>query len=489
MCGVALYGFSATRDINSLPFEKALGIQMVSDAMKNATQTESTSFIDEALPEDFSAEVTTSAGYKLVSRAVRGHLREGHPTAALKMLETDKIAKNLKNSEFDRIKAQIAHSYLIEGKIEKAGHIAGQAASRSGKTTPLAGWVAGQAAWRTGDYLRAAVMFGKSARATSNNSAWLVSASSYWAARASTKAGETDAAEDWYAEAAKYPRTFYGLISLRVLGRNYDFNWDFPELSSSERKALGLDLKVSAALRLSRQGELSAATTTLGSSQWMRSEKGRRSLLAYFQYKKDPALTMFLARKTKDEQGRLYDTALYPESPWEPKGGYDVDKALIHALIRQESRFNPNAISSTGATGLMQIMPATAEYMSSGASSQLSHPETNISIGQKYVKVLLNDKVVNNDLFNMAVAYNAGPGNLSRWKRELKEIDDPMLFIESIPAAETRAFVERVMVNYWIYRQRMGLDVPSLDAIAMLDHDAPIKTVRSIFADKLAYNQ
>ena len=66
----------------------------------------------------------------------------------------------------------------------------------------------------------------------------------------------------------------------------------------------------------------------------------------------------------------------------------------------------------------------------------------------------------------MMIAYNAGPGNLVRWKAGLKDVDDPLLFIESIPSPETRAFVERVMVNYWIYRIRMGQETPSLDAVA-----------------------
>ena len=111
-------------------------------------------------------------------------------------------------------------------------------------------------------------------------------------------------------------------------------------------------------------------------------------------------------------------------------------------------------------------MPSTASYMAKGIDVSLTHPQTNISVGQKYVRHLLMDPSVNNDLFYMAIAYNAGPGNLSRWKKQYKNIDDPLLFIESIPSAETRNFVERVMVNYWIYRIRAGKDNPSLDAVA-----------------------
>lgn len=477
VCGVAYKAFSAT---NLLPLKNADEVVTENDDTTKATQTESTNLSYNNIPEDISGQVSSSAGYRLVVKAVSAELRKGRPTYALKLLENDPLAKKLKNSEFDRIKALIAQSYLMEGKISQAGKIATTAATRSGKHAPLAGWVAGQAAWRNADYIKAERMFGLTAKSPVA-SAWLAAGGAYWAARSANRTGDKSSASDWYEVASKYPRTFYGLISLRILGNRFEFNWGTPYVSASDKKALGLDLKVSAALRLARDGELSAAITTLGTSKWMTSDEKRRALLGYFQTKKSPALTLFLARTTRDEEGRFYDTALYPESPWQPQKGYEVDKALIHALIRQESRFNPFAVSSTGAKGLMQIMPTTASYVTNGSVGSLSHPETNMTVGQKYVKYLLNDKSVNNDLFKMAIAYNAGPGNLSRWTKELKDIDDPMLFIESIPSGETRAFVERVMLNYWIYRMRMGQDIPSLDAIALLDTPDSIKT-----ADRIA---
>jgi len=488
VCGVAYKAFSAT-DNTQLPEKANLEDVTENDDTEKAAQTESTYLTYNSIPEDYSGKLGSSAGFKLVSKTVTAELRKSRPTYALKILQTDPLAKKLKNSEFDRIKALIAQSYLMEGKLSEAKQLSEQAVKRSGQLVPLAGWVAGQVAWRQENYVQATKMFGITAK-SNVASAWLVSGGAYWAARSATRAGDNNQANKFYKIASNHPRTFYGLISLRALGGRFEFNWNAPILTSNDKKELGLDLKVSAALRLSREGQLSAATTTLGSSKWMKSDKGRRALLAYFQMKKNPALTLFLARTTKDDSGRFYDTALYPESPWQPKLGYEVDKALIHALIRQESRFNPSAVSSTGARGLMQIMPATAEYMNDGDASLLSHPETNITVGQKYVKYLLKDKSVNNDLFKMAIAYNAGPGNLSRWKQELKDIDDPMLFIESIPSGETRAFVERVMVNYWIYRMRMGQDIPSLDAVAFLDApfvpQIPVATASAFAPNEIA---
>ena len=67
----------------------------------------------------------------------------------------------------------------------------------------------------------------------------------------------------------------------------------------------------------------------------------------------------------------------------------------------------------------------------------------------------------------MVAAYNGGPGNLSKWQRRIfKTTKDPLMFIESMPSRETRDFVERVLSNLWIYRDRLGQEAPSLNFIA-----------------------
>ena len=118
----------------------------------------------------------------------------------------------------------------------------------------------------------------------------------------------------------------------------------------------------------------------------------------------------------------------------------------------------------------MQLMPATARYVARAAGlagvAHLSRPESNIALGQKYLKMLLADENVDGDLFRLAAAWNAGPGNLERWRRDPQTVKDPLLFIETIPSGETRAFIEHVLANLWIYRHRLGQSSPSLDALA-----------------------
>ena len=165
--------------------------------------------------------------------------------------------------------------------------------------------------------------------------------------------------------------------------------------------------------------------------------------------------------------GGYYDSGLYPVSSWTTDDKY-TNQALLNAFIRQESRFRVLARNNTGATGLMQVMPATAAYITknniyktNAGRKALANPKTNVEIGAKYLNYLLDLDVVDNNLFHLAIAYNAGPGNLARWKREIKT-DDPLLFIELIPSSETRAFVERVLTNYWIYRLQMGQEPKTL---------------------------
>ncbi|HNQ92747.1 MAG TPA: lytic transglycosylase domain-containing protein [Alphaproteobacteria bacterium] len=485
VCGAANVGSTTVGDI-VLPLKKPDLIRKDNAERSLQAATEpSTSETEITLPEELPAEASLSGGYHLVTKAVRAQLRQGRPTYALKLLAKDPVAQKLKNSEFDRIKAQIAQSYLIEGKIDRAAQVAEEVVKRSGKSVPLAGWVAGQAAWRQGDYGRSADMFALTAR-SKVSSAWLVSGASFWAARASFKAGRFEEVHHWHEKAAAYPRTFYGLVALKALGRGYEFNWDQPDLGFSDRDALDKSPAIQDALRLAKGGRVSGAITALAKSGWLSTNDKREVLLAYMIQKKVPSLVLYLARKTKNSEGRFYDLALYPESPWEPHSGYKVDKAIVHALIRQESRFNPHATSHLGATGLMQLLPSTAKFVAGSEEIALTDPKTNIEIGQKYVGQLLRDPSVNNDLFKLAVAYNAGPGNLAKWKKKLNNMDDPLLFIESIPSGETRAFVERVMVNYWIYRMRMGQDSPSLDMVASLDKADGIQVASAISSNLVA---
>jgi soluble lytic murein transglycosylase-like protein len=117
-------------------------------------------------------------------------------------------------------------------------------------------------------------------------------------------------------------------------------------------------------------------------------------------------------------------------------------------------------------------MPATASYVANDPSlrneavHRLHDPAFGLEIGQRYVHYLARHETVRGDLIRLLAAYNAGPGNLARWLPAAQHRADPLLFIESIPSAETRAFVQRVLAFSWIYAHRLDLPAPSLDALA-----------------------
>jgi soluble lytic murein transglycosylase-like protein len=185
-----------------------------------------------------------------------------------------------------------------------------------------------------------------------------------------------------------------------------------------------------------------------------------------------PNLSMRLGRELLDSDGTRYVGALYPIPRWEPPGGFSVDPALVFAFMRQESTFNPTARSSAGARGLLQLMPNTAAAMRTRALArrpdQLYDPELNLDLGQRFIAVLLEHEAIQGNMVRLAAAYNGGPGNLNRWTRNGRgeTNEDALLFMESVPAAETRHFISRVLYNYWMYSEQFGAQQPTLDQVA-----------------------
>jgi soluble lytic murein transglycosylase-like protein len=382
------------------------------------------------------------------------------PSAALDKLHAK--AKLFDTVEYDQIQAKIAASYLYSGNSKRAGELASASLKRSGGKVPLAGWVAGLSAWESGNYKRAAAAFEIPAR-SEYASGWTAAASSYWAARSHMRAGNVRAVSIWLQAAMQHPRTFYGLIATRALGRDFDFNWKVPTFTRDYYEILMNTKAGNRAIALVAAGQPHQAETELIRMK-PESDEMRDALLAYAGYANLPALGMRLASLVSDEAGAYYDAALYPTGPWQPQDGYKIDPALIYAITRQESRFDPTAQSASGAVGLMQLLPSTASSIDE--NSTLTNPQQNLDVAQRYLENLLKDKSVKGDMVMLLVAYNAGPGNLSKWRKQWPEVNDPLLFIELMPSSETRTYVERVLANFWIYCLRDGQPTPTLDALA-----------------------
>jgi len=421
-----------------------------------------------------SAEGRTSYG-RTISRKVRSLISRERPTQALGLLDSAKVRNRLGADERSALKARIAWSYYVEGKITKAFDISSSIAASNRRDAPLADWYAGLSAWRLGKLDVAATHF----EALAGNigvSDWTRAAGAFWAARANLALRQPAKAVAQLETAAETGMTFYGLLAQRQLGRTPKVEWTAPMA----------DMTTHAALLRIDQVRRGAALAEIGKRDMAEAELRRAH------GRLDPSLDLALATLAGDldlpatqlavalASPRPIGAALFPVPDLKPEGGFQVDRALLLAVARQESKFISSATSHAGAAGLMQIMPGTAHHITRDASyrrpgkggnrDRLEDPAHNLALGQTYLQELMGYGEPYGNLFHMAVAYNAGPGNLNRWLKQIgPAAQDPLTFIESIPSAETRGYVERIMTNLWLYRVRLGQPSPSLDQAASGD--------------------
>lgn len=403
-------------------------------------------------------------------------LRRDRITQAEALISRPDIRSKLSASEYDDWRRRVAWSRFLEGEDAKALALAGPAAQRSRSRVPQADWVAGLAAWRLGRYDNAAHHFENLAFSTTASS-WDRAAGAWWGSRVMLRLRQPEEAFRLLDVAAEQGRTFYGLLALAQLGQEPPFSWVPPPLSASDAERLVKLPAVQRALALNEVGEAVRADREIARLFGQSSDQLAAALLGLAGRLQTPASAMRIGLAWRSVRGEAFDNALYPLPPWEPDGGFTVDRALIFAFMRQESAFNPRAQSTAGASGLMQLMPRTAGSMANDRSlhnktgrHRLFAPEYNIELGQRYLQHLLEMPMIKGNLFYLAAAYNAGPGNLQRWLRDGRaEDNDPLMFIETIPLSETRLFVQRVLTNHWIYRERIGQSRDSLVAAVLGD--------------------
>ena len=406
-----------------------------------------------------------------LQRDMRHRMRRGWPTGAREILASKSHRGLASKAQFDAYQARIAWSYYLYNKDELAFEMAAASADRSRKYVPDADWTAGLAAWRLGRLEDAAHHFAALAVST-KASAWLISAGAYWTARSELRLRRPENVSHWLSLAATDPRTFYGLLATRALGVEPDLNWRSSTLTVAHLKVLQESAPVRRARALAEAGQSVRAGREIRALWPHAAPALAEALLPLAERLGLAAVQMAIGGQMTKLDGKRHDGAAFPLPDWEPKGGYAVDRALVFALIRQESKFKANAKSRLGARGLMQLMPGTARFTAKRERIKgvdrhtLLDPEINITLGQSYIDHLLSNEIVGGNIFYLLCAYNAGPGNLKKWLPKTNFAEDPLLFIESIRSRETRQFIERVSSNYWIYRIRLGQQTPSLDAAA-----------------------
>jgi soluble lytic murein transglycosylase-like protein len=435
---------------------------------------------------------------RALKRRVRRNVLRTRLTVTEKLLKGPEARKLLDTVEIDQAFGQVAAGWYYYGEPDKAYRLAAAAAERSTHEAPLALWIAGLSAWRLGDVESAVGHFERLAhsdRTAGRNR----SAGAYWAARGHLRLRSPGKVSQWLLIAADFPRTFYGLLAQRALGMDIAGPKPQQRLDRAQLQRLLADPAARRAIALLQAGERGRAESELARLDGDGDEALAAALSALNDAAGFPAHAMRLARSLVTDadrwSGEHLDGALYPIPPWQPERGFQVDRALIYALMRQESAFRPDAKSRDGARGLMQLLPSTANFVvrkrtfRGKSRNRLFDPELNIDVGQRYIDHLLNHGSVEGDLLRMATAYNAGPGNLAKWRRKMDGVDDPLLFIESLPSRETRDFVEKVVANLWIYRARLGQPLPTLDAVAAGDWPAYTPLDRPVQAAAKAATQ
>jgi soluble lytic murein transglycosylase-like protein len=389
-----------------------------------------------------------------------GYLPQPHVTQASE--DAPGVGDDMRSTEPRTAAGDHAFSRFYSADDKGALADATRAISALGERATTSHWIAGLAAWRMGDLKEAGKHFTTLA-ASRAASGWMQAAGAYWAGRVDERNGVPNAAAKWFGSASRYPTTFYGMLAMRKLGLDIAQEISAASLSASHFDTL--------------------AETPAGYRAIALLEIGRRDLAAQELERIDPAGDPKLdeAVIVTAEAGHLSDfssnlaqriarpaddaATYYPIPRWQPRSGFHVDPALLFAVARQESRFHPEVVNPSGAAGLMQLMPGTANQMAHGRAGSLLDPANNLELGQRLITTLMQDPNVGENLMLLAIAYNGGSGTPARLQKLLDQ-DDPLMAVESVSKTETRTFIKNVLANYWIYRARLGGDTSSLTELA-----------------------
>lgn len=404
----------------------------------------------------------------VLDRSVREPARAGQADRALRLIARTRGLTPIYGA---LLRAEVAQALFIQGRDAEALRIAETAHRQAGGQVGLAPYIAGLAAWRL-DRPEAARSHFEAAYRAELAPAALRAAGAFWAARARLLSRDLAGYTPWLQRAAGSPHTFHGLLAAHALGHG----------KVSSRETLG-EADVEAILA-TPQGLRAFALVQVGQPRRAEAElrrlwpalKGQpslqRSVLLITQAAELDELAAELSPLVQAAGVPRRAGTTLPAPRLRPTGGFRVDPAMVYAMARVESNFDTAAVSPAGARGLMQMMPVTADYIAGGPAApdriarNLHDPATNLDLAQRYILHLAGHGAVDGDLMRLLASYNAGPGSLRSWEGTMRHEGDPLMFIETIPNDETRAYVPRVLAYTWLYAAQMRLPAPSLEALA-----------------------
>jgi soluble lytic murein transglycosylase len=286
----------------------------------------------------------------------------------------------------------------------------------------------------------------------------------YWLGRAADGGGPGRAA-DFYAKAASYSSTFYGQLAAEKIGRR-SLNVTYPHPTEEDRQRFQSREAVQAIARLEAAGHGWRADVLYRALAKQLQGPGEIALLAaQAERSGNHHLSLQIGKiaysRGADVAALAFPIGVIPDSANISGSG----KALAYAIARQESAFNPAAVSSANARGLLQLLPTTAKAVAGRHGMAYSKDRLtadagyNATLGAHYLGEQID--AFGGSYILTFIAYNAGPNKVPEWIARYgdprgKSIDEVVDWIERIPFPETRNYVERVMENYQVYKARLG---------------------------------
>ena len=399
-------------------------------------------------------------------------IRSGSTKTARQILEDRSFKRKITESDYGRLAGRMAYIYYTNGEFELAkkwGFVAADAKSEYGL------WAMGLLYFKEGKYKESQKYFARILDLQQINNARKTEAA-FWAGRAADSNGDRATAKKYWAISAAHPMAFYGALSATMLGNRPEYEFFEQDCTEDDYDALRETKygKIALALLQVKNREraeqyLKYLITARASDRTLHAVNSVATAYGL------PRVSIQSASVIRDRgileiDDDIIYTAQYPLPDWEPMGGWSIDRALLLAITKQESGFRAGAKSGAGANGLMQIMPSTAKRVAkrnnvSMSDIDMSKPEHNMFLGQQYIVDLLAHPNIENNIIKMLAAYNAGMGTLVKFEKTF-ETSDPLLYIESFPAYETRSYIKRVMSNLWLYRARLNQPLTSMEELA-----------------------
>ncbi|WP_455478496.1 lytic transglycosylase domain-containing protein [Bartonella sp. B10] len=286
----------------------------------------------------------------------------------------------------------------------------------------------------------------------------------YWMGRSAEILGEHNNAQNYFHRAAYFGATYYGQLAASRLNKK-QLKFFFPKPTNAERQRFSARKATKAIQRLEAAGYSNFAKFFYKELSETIESPGELALLAVMAEKNGDYYTSLKIGKTAVFRGKNVGALSHPIGAIPASTNIStIDKALVYAIARQESEFNPTAVSTAGARGILQLLPTTAKELANKYSitwsPQKFHNDAgyNITLGAYFLSEQLER--FNGSYILTLISYNAGSRRVEEWIKRYgdprrQSLDKVIDWIERIPYAETRNYVMRVMENYEVYKSRL----------------------------------